>query len=92
MLDFGTFFTGWSRFAIEDTKVVPIPREQWRVMPIEDQFDALLYLGPPSSITIAQLPGSLCRDAAYMKMRLARLDAYGPKGAADRLRKHCANP
>jgi hypothetical protein len=89
-MDFANFLTCWNRFRIEGTKLVPIPREEWRVVPIEDQFDALLYLGPPSAITTAQLGPFTCADAAYMKMRLARLTAYGPKGAGDRLREHCA--
>jgi hypothetical protein len=58
---------------------------------MEEQFDALLYLGPPSSITIARLPARLCADAAYMKMRLRRLEAYGPKDSAERLRNYCAD-
>jgi hypothetical protein len=40
---------------------------------LEDQFDALLYLGPPSSITFAELPKGRCTDERYMKMRLARM-------------------
>ena len=89
--DFQFFFSDVSnRLAVTDGKLVPIPRDQWQTFRMEDQFDALLYLGPPSSITISQLPTSLCADAPYMKMRLGRLDAYGPKGEADRLRQRCA--
>jgi hypothetical protein len=40
---------------------------------MEDQFDALLYLGPPSSITLSELSKSRCTDESYMKMRLARM-------------------
>jgi hypothetical protein len=90
--DFRFFFSDISnRFAVRDGKLAPIPRDQWRAMRMEDQFDALLYLGPPSSITTSQLPSTLCADAPYMKMRLARLDVYGPKGEADRVRTYCAD-
>ena len=40
---------------------------------MEDEFDALLYLGPPVSITRRPFPVALCRDGNYMKMRLSRL-------------------
>jgi hypothetical protein len=40
---------------------------------MQDQFDALLYLGPPSSITFSELSKSRCTDETYMKMRLARM-------------------
>jgi hypothetical protein len=89
--DFQFFFSDISsRLAIKDGKLLPIPRDQWQALRMEDQFDALLYLGPPSSMTTAQLPMAVCADAAYMKMRLERLEAYGPKGEADRVRQRCA--
>lgn len=40
---------------------------------LEDQFDALLYLGPPSSITQSQLSKDRCSDKHYMQMRLERM-------------------
>jgi hypothetical protein len=89
--DFQVFFSAISsRLAIQDGKLAPIPRDQWRALRMEDQFDALLYLGPPATITTAQLPSTLCADAPYMKMRMGRLDAYGPKEEAARLRQYCA--
>ena len=48
---------------------------------MEEQYDAVLYLGPVSSITFAELPASLCADAEYTKMRLARM-ALATGGAA----------
>jgi hypothetical protein len=45
--------------------------------PMEEAFDAVLYLGPPSSITYARLPDALCADAEYVQMRRRRL-ALGP--------------
>ena len=89
--DFDFFYASpLSRIAVTDGKLTPVPRDQWLSLQMEDQFDAVLYLGPPSNITIAEIPLSHCRDAAYMTMRLGRLEAYGPQAEADRLRKHCA--
>lgn len=48
--------------------------------PMEEAFDAVLYLGPPSSITYARLPVSLCADRDYVQMRRQRL-ALGPSVA-----------
>src|SRR6185436_18138192 len=48
------------------------PAPGWNTMLMEDQFDGVIYLSPkPPTMTL--VPASLCRDAAYMKMRLARL-------------------
>ena len=69
----------------------PIPREQWSVMPMQDQFDAVLYLGPVSSITISPLSPALCSDAAYIAMRAKRSAAVDwAQGDFDRLKAFCA--
>jgi hypothetical protein len=51
----------------------PPPAPGWSHLRMEDEFDALLYLGPPSSMTRVPFPVELCRDEAYMKMRLGRM-------------------
>ena len=48
----------------------PLPRAQWRTLPMQDQFDAVLYLGAPSEITMSRLPPRLCEDRSYMDMRM----------------------
>jgi len=61
---------------------------------MEDQFDAVLYLGPVSSITQSVLSPSLCADAEYTKMRLARmtLEPAGPAAAnIDIFKKECGS-
>jgi hypothetical protein len=64
---------------------------------MQEQFDAFLYLGPPSAMTMAQLSHSLCTDRAYMEMRLWRLSLLPPPGGApynpvDQLKQYCALP
>ena len=39
---------------------------------LQDQFDAILYLGPESSIRYSQLTRALCDDPDYVRMRLGR--------------------
>jgi hypothetical protein len=62
---------------------------------MEQQFDAVLYLGPVSSITMSEVSPAQCADAGYTKMRLARL-ALGPGGPAGedvaRFKRRCSLP
>jgi hypothetical protein len=77
------------RFAMRDGKPSPLPREQWRVVPMQDIFDALLYLGPASTITTARLPAALCADAAYRQMRRARMLLLNHQAQADQFDRDC---
>jgi hypothetical protein len=57
---------------------------------MEEQFDAVLYLGPVSALTWSKLSPALCSDTEYTKMRLARM-ALGPPGQdIAEFRKGCA--
>jgi hypothetical protein len=73
------------------------PRPNRRPVRVEDQVDAILYLGPPSTMTAAGLAPALCSDREYMEMRLSRLALLPPPpGAtftpADQLKDYCAHP
>jgi hypothetical protein len=84
------FFPGNDRFAMRDGKLVPIPRSEWRQLAAEEQFEAVLYLGPPSSIVVSTWTRELCADAEYMKMRMERIVLAGiPPSEGDALRTHC---
>ncbi len=48
---------------------------------MQEQFDAVLYLGPKTEITYCKLPKSLCADPEYVEMRAGRLSAMRPPGA-----------
>ena len=95
MLGAADFTAYWApvstRFKVEGDRLVPVPREEWRTLRMEDQFDAVLYLGPPSGITISRLSPSLCADPEYMTMRLGRIAQQGPQIEADRLKQYCAS-
>jgi hypothetical protein len=53
--------------------------------------DAVLYLGPPSTMTTSPLPKSLCDDADYIAMRRERMALSGLSSvqAADLLSRDC---
>jgi hypothetical protein len=92
-LDFAAFFPTQGRYTMRDGQRTPVPRDQWRVRRMEDQFDAVLYLGPPSGITHARLPAALCADPTYMEMRTTRMSLFPVLRAdAGRVRDRCAPP
>jgi hypothetical protein len=78
-----------SRFGVKAGKLAPIPREEWKVLRMEDQFDGLLYLGPPVAMTTTSVPMSLCKDADFVKRRVDRLTRFGPPIEVQNFRKAC---
>jgi hypothetical protein len=59
---------------------------------LQDQVDALLYIGPKADITYSQLPPSLCKDPEYVEFRAMRLGTQklpGGGSPADDFRKRC---
>jgi hypothetical protein len=56
---------------------------------LENQVDAVLYLGPPSTMTRSRLSATLCADPGYRQMRTRRM-ALVLKDPDDMLRKECA--
>ena len=54
------------------------PAPGWKVVRMEDQFDAVLYLGPPSSMTTMTVPAALCADTDFVTRHLKRLRRFGP--------------
>jgi hypothetical protein len=77
------------RFAIKDGKPdfsAPIPREQWKTLRAEDQFDAVLYTGAGPSPIVAPDPAR-CADKADIDERLRRNAVIGFSG--NPLKKLC---
>lgn len=78
------------RFGFKDGKPVPVPRDQWRSLKVEDQLDAILYLGPKASMTDMPMSPGICRDPRYIDERLRRIALTGiPQFEADRVKKLC---
>jgi hypothetical protein len=59
-------------------------------MRMEDQFDALLFLGPRESWSNAMVSPALCADAAYLAMRSARMALA--EWQSDTIADFCGNP
>jgi hypothetical protein len=90
-IDFAKYFSDDEpRVTIRNGELVPVPREQWRTLPMEQQFDAILYVGPRAAMTYAQMPKKLCADTAYMRERLARIALAAPPAEVTRIERYCA--
>jgi hypothetical protein len=68
-----------------------LPVDFYRDHPrIEEHYDALLYLGPRSSMRLGRYSYPRCAEPDYVKMRVARMVATGmPPTVVDRLTTEC---
>ena len=65
---------------------------KWKGVTLQQQFDAVLWLGGQANMTFAELPKSLCTDTEYMTMRLRRYALTAtPRNPdpASRLKEYC---
>jgi hypothetical protein len=76
-----------NRWAQREGKRIDIPKDQWRARRMDEQFDALIYLGPRSAMTRSRLAPETCADTAYINTRLARMAMVGVP--TDGLKKIC---
>jgi hypothetical protein len=58
-----------------------------RPLRMEDQVDAIFFIGPKSSITSSRFSPEPCGDQAYIKMRAARMELFGM--STDAFKKQC---
>jgi hypothetical protein len=53
-------------------------------------WDAVLYLGPESRMTISPITLSLCDDDTYFEMRRRRMAATWSPGVVEDIQRECA--
>jgi len=89
---FTMFYTAFATKFNPDGSTEQFGLDPVRSPKMQDEYDALLYLGPPSSITYSKISPKLCSDPEYLKMRQQRFAFLGAQaerfGAA--LRASCA--
>jgi hypothetical protein len=87
--DFAAFNAVKTRYVIRGVeKFDPISRDEWRTLRMEDQVDAILYVGRGS--TPPPLSPTLCADPQYVKTRLERIAIAGlPPAEAERIKRFC---
>lgn len=80
-----------TRVSVRGEAMVPVPREEWRSLPVQEQLDAVLYLGPQAQMTGTLTPAKACADPGFLDERLRRIALTGiPSFEADRVRAICA--
>jgi hypothetical protein len=91
VIDFAAYDRGLngSRVGVKDGKLVQVPREEWKALEMQSQFDALLYLGPVSAMTTASVPTALCQDTVFVRRRVDRLTRFGPPPELQRFKQAC---
>ena len=89
--DFTVFNGANDRFAIRGVDdFVKIPKDQYKLMRMEDMADAILWNGVTAPKTPILLSKETCADPAYLPMRLHRIAIGGlPKGEADAAKRAC---
>lgn len=91
---FDTYASEASGFAAAPGLAPRAPATASGVSQMQDQFDAILYIGPVSGLTMSRVPATLCADTAYMQMRLQRMALMpgpaGPEHPAERFKRTCA--
>ena len=82
----------WAGFRFEDGKPdfsAPIPRDQWKTLRAEDQFDAVLYTGKGPSPRV-DLDPARCAEKTEFQEHLRRMAVAGlPPSETERLKKLC---
>jgi hypothetical protein len=88
-VDASIYFGPGRRFAIVGSTLAPIEKDRWRQLRAEDQFDALLYLGPAGPEP-EPLSNRLCDEPGYVEMRLKRIALAGlPPPETERVTSLC---
>lgn len=78
---------------LNDGQVTMVPRDQWTSRPLEQQMDAILYLGSLTTITNAPMSKARCTDTTYIETQIGRMTLAGvPRPEIDGLRRTCAQP
>lgn len=73
-----------------------LARDEWRKRSLAEQYDAVIYLAPPSALTVVRITAEQCRDSQYLRMRTQRMAislGIRPEGAPGdpigQLRQYC---
>lgn len=69
---------------------VPVPASEFRTVAIEDQIDAVLYLGPRTPDRPShEVPRELCSEPDWLNEQVRRMALAAPRPEAERLREYC---
>jgi hypothetical protein len=83
MLPFVALSPGVRMFRIVDGANRGFDPDPVRSHRVQEQFDAVLYLGTGDQVTFSQRRPELCADSKYVEMRVARIRATSAAGVVD---------
>ena len=73
------------------SKFLPIPASEFRRVSVEEQMDAVLYLGARTPAAAShEVPAELCREAGFVEEQVRRILLAAPKIEAERLKDYCS--
>ena len=79
------------RGAFVDGKFTPVPPSSFRRVAVEEQVDAVLFLGARTPDRPAhEVPRALCRDQQFIEEQVRRILLSAPNSEAQRLQEYCA--
>ena len=90
-VDVARLFPNRPRMQVVNGAMKPLPAAEWAVLPIEQQFDAVLYFGPSAEDVRIQPSNEPCARPGFLKERLRRITLTGiPRFEAEAIEKLCA--
>lgn len=76
---------------LSDGGLAMLPRTQWHTRRLDEQMDAVLYLGSLTTITNSPISRRRCADTSFIETQIARMSlARVPQPEIDNLREMCA--
>jgi hypothetical protein len=81
------------RMQVVGGEIQPLPPDQWASLPVEEQLDAVLYLGTSAEDVRIQRSNDVCSRPGFLTERLRRIKLTGiPHFEAEAVEKLCAAP
>jgi hypothetical protein len=92
-LDVARLYPTLTRMQVADGAMKPLPQDSWTPLAIEQQLDAVVYLGPSADDTRLERPRAVCARPGFRDERLRRIALTGiPRFEADAIEKLCPAP
>ena len=92
-VDIARFFPKRPRMQVLDGAMKPLAADAWAPLPIEQQLDAVIYLGPNAADVRIPPSNEPCSRPGFLKERLRRITLTGiPRFEAEAIEKLCAAP
>jgi hypothetical protein len=92
-LDIARLFPNRPRMQFVDGAMKPVERSAWAPLPIEQQLDAVIYLGTSADDRRIQPSNAPCSRRGFLEERLRRIALTGiPRFEAETIQKLCATP